>query len=506
MPFQDGPTLNESLLSFENKEPSARDRIEKTRAIGLLLIDALDQLANGEAVSEERVNRQHLDLSPNNIILTPRSHQLKFIDLGPNNLYSRQVGIIEHDDSAYVAPEIKNRGKSPVADVYSLGIILIRIMCGYAPRDGRVPDLIWDISPSLARFLEDLVDEDHKKRLLLVKPNAEEPFSYGPLKSFFIYTVRLVTAEPEVSTTSKGRWLVRLLPSSRGLSAQCKRWLLSRQPHEGSNGQESYLLFFTLWATFCWWFIFSRTALYSIGGLVTLQFHRPPRGVLLAADIICFNQGLIAAKYYSAVLGQLTVRKIPGMLARTTEIAIRSMAFIALPITVLSVIWKPWLWAWSIAIGSLLVVLANWLMLTLAERIYRAGRKGNLSVVPADAKLRARGFEQWWWTMLLYAFVLGVIALGLQVHWMRDTGAYVFGLTLISIGIHYLSKFVVAGSAVRGGLARAFCAAERINILSQREPLDADFWPPRLINRQSRELSGEVRAEFKSFLSPDVSQ
>jgi hypothetical protein len=56
----------------------------------------------------------------------------------------------------------------------------------------------------------------------------------------------------------------------------------------------------------------------------------------LAADIICFNQGLIGAKYYSAILGNLTVWKIPGPLAKTTEIFLRSMSVVALTVTIVS--------------------------------------------------------------------------------------------------------------------------------------------------------------------------
>jgi len=56
----------------------------------------------------------------------------------------------------------------------------------------------------------------------------------------------------------------------------------------------------------------------------------------------------------------------------------------------------------------------------------------------------------------------------------------VFGITVVSVGIHYLSKFVGAGHAVRGGLARAFSTGERIAILHARGDVDHGHWPPRL--------------------------
>jgi hypothetical protein len=505
MPFQEGNTLYEELADFErgSKKRSARERVDKALSTGKMLIKTLDLLAKGDEITGDQRQRQHQDLSPGNIILAP-DDQVRLIDLGPNHLYTRQIGITEHDDAAYVAPEIKNQGWSEVADVYSLGIILIRIICGYAPRDGRVPDEVWNISPTLARLIEDLVEADPAKRLLLIQHVPDTPFGYGPLGELFDYTAEVVTRDPDISVAVRIRWATRLLPSSREWRTQLGRWQASRRRHTSDAPRESYLLLFTLIATLSWWFIFIVTA--AISGQALLTGHglglSGNRGQLVA-DIICFNQGLIGAKYYSAILGNLTVRRIPGPLAKTTEVFIRWMSVVALPITIVSAIWKPWLWAWSIAAGAVVVVVANWLMLVLAQRIYRAGVSNHLSVVPPDAQLNARGFEQWWWTMLLYAVVLAVIALGLQLHWMRDTTAYVFGLTVISIGIHYLSKFVAAGPAVRGGLARAFGTGERLLILQERGvgPKDLEDWPPRLATGKLGKLIKQAWAELESVLT-----
>ena len=102
--------------------------------------------------------------------------------------------------------------------------------------------------------------------------------------------------------------------------------------------------------------------------------------------------------------------------------------------------------------------------------------------------------------MLLYAVVLAVIALGLQLHWLKDTGAYVFGLTVISVGIHYLSKFVAAGPGVRGGLGRVFCAGERLVLLHARGAVLED-WPPRLATGGLSRLVKEAAPELESLLT-----
>jgi len=204
MPFQDGLTLAEQLAELEAppinhaRGHSPADRVTKARDIARHLTTALHQLAGGQPVDTTHPNRQHLDLSPSNILLEPGSNEIRFIDLGVNHLYSRQVGIAEHDDSVFTAPEIKNQGSSATADAYSVGIILIRILAGYAPRDGRVPTKVWKISPLLARALDDLIEEDFRRRLLL--RSEKEEFSFAALGALLDHTFELAMTEPEAST------------------------------------------------------------------------------------------------------------------------------------------------------------------------------------------------------------------------------------------------------------------------------------------------------------------
>ena len=115
--------------------------------------------------------------------------------------------------------------------------------------------------------------------------------------------------------------------------------------------------------------------------------------------------------------------------------------------------------------GALLVALANFFTLRLARRLMSEGADV-FSTVPKNYILPG-GYGQWWWTMALYAVVIAVIAAGLSGGWLQDQGAYVFGLLLITFGIHYLSKCALAGPTVRGGLARAFVTGERLQSLER---------------------------------------
>jgi serine/threonine protein kinase len=466
MPYLEGPTLFEYMEGAGDQDASsAHARIGRARHISETLVPALRQLGG-----------QHLDLSPSNVILSG-SAGASLIDLGVNYLYTRQVGIAEHDDSVYVAPEVKNRDQSNnKADVYSLGIILIEALSGQAPRDGRVPDSVYEMSPVLGMTLEDLIEENPDSRLLLMSRNASYSFDdlFGELRGYLKEAFESVEREPVASASRFRRLTARYAPASRELGTQFAKWRDQRAQEQHSDA--AYLLLYSLVASVSWWFIAARTGLPEITDFVAELPHRPAWPT--AAAVIAFAQGLMAAKYYQSILARLTVRSLPGRLARVTELAMRSMTVVALPTTLFAVSWRPSLWPWMTAIGAAAVAVTNLLTNILANRLFELGREARLSTMPPEDRPLPRGYEQWWWTMLIYAMVIAVIAVGLQEGWMQDEWAYVFGLLVINLGIHYVSKAALSGAAIRGGLARAFAAGERLRILHAGHKLDKERWPP----------------------------
>jgi serine/threonine protein kinase len=482
MPFQEGSTLFDYLQLSEDDGASAPHvRIQRAQHVATALVTALGHLAAEPREGQSPPANKHLDLSPSNVILTS-SGEARLIDLGVNHLYTRQVGIAEHDDSVYVAPEVKNRGGFLLkADVYSLGIILIESLSGLVPRDGRVPDSVYEMSPVLGMTLEDLIEEDPDKRLLLLP--ADGDFSYDRLGNYLDEAFESVAKEPIASESRFDRRYARFAPASRELRTQYDKWQSQRK--SAKNSDSSYLLFYSLLASIAWWFIAARTSVPEITDFVA-DFPRLPAWPTAAA-VIAFGQGLLAAKYYQSILARLTVRSLPGALARVTEVTMRFMTVVALPTTLFAVIWRPSLWAWLVALGAAVAATTNFLTNVLANRLFDLGRSARLSTVPPADRPLPRGYEQWWWTMLLYALVIAVIAAGLQEGWMHDEGAYVFGLLVINIGIHYISKCVLAGPAIRGGLARSFAAGERLRIMHESGRLETEPWPPRFRQQRVRD-------------------
>lgn len=464
MDFQEGPTLAEYLAGRVFADPI--DRVETARNVARLLTRALHRLAVGARFEVLDRGRQHLDLSPSNIILVDDDRELRFIDLGVNHLYSRQLGMAEHDDSVYVAPEVKNRSPDVrLSDVYSLGVILTEILAGTPPRDGRVPSRVWEMSPVLARTLDDLLELDPTKRLVLpTRGNA--PADLDALEAELSRVFARALTDRALQARGRGRIWARLTPTSREVANQYSQYKESRRLGRVARF-DTYLLFFSVVASACWWFIAAKTALFKLDDVVTGELDELPSGTELAADLIAFSQGLVAAKYYQSILARLTTRGL-GVEGWVTEVVVRSMSVVALSTTMLAVFWRPSMWAWSCALGAVLVALANLLTLRIGDRQLRQAH-GVLSSAGTDESAAQRGYEQWWWTMLLYAVVIMVIASGLEFGFLEDEGAYVFGLLLITVGIHYIAKLVLAGPAVRGGLAHAFAVGERYRII-RREP------------------------------------
>jgi hypothetical protein len=472
MPYQFGSTLAEYYAVQNFDERTSFKQIAFAREIVLKLAVALDALSGGVPLRRISSTHQHLDLSPSNIIMAPgiasgEGPSVKFIDLGQNYLYTRQIGMADHDDAAYVAPEVKNRGHKPSSDLFSLAIITIEMLSGIKARDGLVPDAVYEISPAIGRLLDDMLDDDADKRLLLVSHDGGINFSdvTGHLQETF----DLVEHEPVASDSAVERRWAQWAPASHEVaSLVVTLWALRNQEgRKQLRDQVRYLAFMSLISSAVWWYIFTRCALFHFDAFVTGDWPALPHGQFLYASVIGFSQGMIASKFYQTILSRLTLLNVGFPMSLTTEFAMRLMTVVALPTTLLAVSWRPSLWAWTCALGAGLVAATNLLMLRMAVRLSFSGRH-QFSTVPRLGRQVPGGFEQWWWTMLTYAFVIVIIAVGLQTGWMRDAPAYVIGLLVINFAIHYASKCVIAGSAVRGGLARAFATGERLSALERR--------------------------------------
>ncbi|KAJ3315409.1 hypothetical protein HDV04_002951 [Boothiomyces sp. JEL0838] len=116
------------LLDYITKHGKMDDTKSKTQRIFQQIVEAVGKC--------HEKNFAHRDLKLENILLTEHAN-IKLIDFGftrglDDNLLETYCG-----SSAYAAPEIINGQKysGPEADIWSLGIILYTMVCGYLPFD-----------------------------------------------------------------------------------------------------------------------------------------------------------------------------------------------------------------------------------------------------------------------------------------------------------------------------------------------------------------------------------
>ena len=92
-------------------------------------------------------NIVHRDLKPENILLDDNTKEMliKIIDWGCAVSFSTGKKLSEADGTAYyIAPEVLKESYDEKCDVWSVGVILYIMLCGYPPFNGTTDDEIFD--------------------------------------------------------------------------------------------------------------------------------------------------------------------------------------------------------------------------------------------------------------------------------------------------------------------------------------------------------------------------
>ncbi len=126
-------------------------------------------------------------------------------------------------------------------------------------------------------------------------------------------------------------------------------------------------------------------------------------------------------------------------------------------------------WPIGTAIGMTGVFLMNWACSAFCKHAIEQARQNEtrLSTVP-DRHRQVTGlamFYDWTPSMLFYALFVWPTAVLIYTRVLKDELVYAAGVFVVNVGLFYIVKCSKNGAAVRGGLARAFLAAERLRHL-----------------------------------------
>ncbi|WNI18773.1 hypothetical protein [Actinacidiphila sp. ITFR-21] len=515
MDFVEGRTLaetvrEESVVEANGAGDFRRLRLDRLEEKGVLLFDALDELQRiaRDNRSRDQFTGVHADLSPSNIIVSDGDGTFKLIDLGRNYLYTHTITGTTGVDYSYIAPEVKAGGNEIArADLYSLGQLLILIGCGRTSTDSVVPDIFYMRAMLLARFIEDLIDADPARRLLIFDTAAGPDFSFGRLKSVFLAELEMVRAAEGGSTELRVRsgWralgeLLRPLAGDPG-----REWRLWRMRRRQSAHHIPNRALFTHWLL-AWSFI--AAVIWTITNSVVItwllrdldlswgnrlvelvqhlshdptglpvvdtwrhgDYRLPDWKANLPERLVGFSYALAAPKYYEMLFSGLTPLVLgrrsgaTSWLALAAEAVMRMMAVVPCGLVLAATLIEPRWWPINSALGQTVLCAANYLALAFIRAVIARSRKLGLSTVPGDdSKITGlSSFAQWAPTSLFYAVVVWTIGILIYLRLLHDVYVYALAVTATNIFLFYVIKCGIGGPMIRVAMVRTCLAAERV--------------------------------------------
>jgi hypothetical protein len=507
MDFVPGRTLAELLRDRPAREPKREilrpldvDRLE---LLGTALFRALAEL--------EDEGRHHDDLAPSNIIAeeTGGAIRMRLIDLGVNHLHTGALGGALQGDALYVAPEVRVEGSGDErAELYSLGLVLITVAGIDLNPDGTVPDQFYVASTGLARLLEDLVDVDPERRLLVsgVEPGRNR---FRQLHTLFANEIEVLR---EIERTAPTGWIAKLRSFSPGIGtvSRQRRIRKVRQDQAGREGGSPHLARakrLMAWAVLCSVLLWCATAIIMTWWardlniswtakwleLLNNVFNRSGPGIVFfddvrAADyaipdlwgsfpsrIVTATFALVSLRMYLNIFAELTPasalprRGMRRFRSAACAVAIRSQA-ILFPLYALfpTLVQRDW-WPLFTQVGIFTMAVIISVCLWFAGDAYRSARGAGLSTVPSAATVSRGRLVAWQPILLLYCVPILVIGTLLQFDLLEDELVYACFVSLINIAIFYFKSAGTDAPYVRMELSRAFLAAERLDHLEARE-------------------------------------
>jgi len=126
----------------------------------------------------------HRDIKPENLLINEETKELKIVDFGLSNIYTNSNNNLLESacgSPSYAAPEMLNGEKyrAPPVDIWSSGIVLYAMLCGYLPFEDDDNDILYDkickgkftipnhVSEKARDLLHKILVTDPKKRLTI---------------------------------------------------------------------------------------------------------------------------------------------------------------------------------------------------------------------------------------------------------------------------------------------------------------------------------------------------
>jgi len=497
---------------------TSRLRIDLIEKFGKELFLALTDL--------EKLGIQHGDLTPNNIMVVTTDdgrESMRLIDLGVNYLYLHNMPGRDGADAAYIAPEVRAIGRHADSmqlvnvpqpgteeprrsDLYSLGQILVQLGCGKPDLRGTVPDIFYAEAPLVARFIEDLLDRNPGRRLLIFGPKCGDSGSlYSRLWDHLCEEVEAVKAAQSEKIAAHGtQWWAELAdlrqPLAGALGRRLRLWQVRRKQNlyrdSGRNMRVRWLLFWSALSALTWTATSTLIIMWTLRNtgwdwdnqiIVLLQkafsaspdefpvldqlraadYEIPSGTTALALGLLGLSFTLVGVKYYQSMFADITPMVIgyrSGPLTRRAlgmEIGMRIWTFAPFFMILTPLLVQPKWWLLSSALGMTFVTLSNWLASSFGRAALARAREAGLSTVPEYVSGLST-YYSWLPGNVFYAAFLWSIGVLLYLDLAQDAMIYVVLVGAVNVIQLYGIKCSIQGPDVRAGLGRACITAERL--------------------------------------------
>jgi hypothetical protein len=187
----------------------------------------------------------------------------------------------------------------------------------------------------------------------------------------------------------------------------------------------------------------------------------------LPGRLVALTFGLTAVTYYVNNFAMLAPRRLGSRLGKASDAAMRATA-IGLTVPILwALVYDPQAWPLCSGIGTLLVVLNNYLALQFAERANDVGARFSTSGL-SGKRFVEEGFKEWWTQMGSYSLAMIGIGVLLLTRAAHDEPIYAVLVVFINVLKMYRLNCVRMAPQVRGSLSRDIFTLRRSGRLAER--------------------------------------
>jgi len=523
-------TANLARIISDRRRSEAAESVslESMLTMGTSLFRAMEDLrAIGHEWSSDEIENSsptpssvHGDLTPSNIIVDDSANiSFTLIDLGRNYFYTLSMTGYGGTDSIFVAPEVRKDVRSiRVADVYSIGQLLQYIATGGILPAQIVVDGLYQTIPLIARFVEDMIQENPRYRLSIFRaPDMLDGIDYEVFGNLFREEVKAVISASEYGHAYGTGGFVDTLrdiatPTDGAVRRQFDLWRARRAVDKVRDAEvRTYTTALFGWSalsalvgaivglTVVMWFL--RDAQWTWSGHIVeiwsrltggkgsnfpgldrvraADYHVPDLSANWPARLVGISYVLVGTKFYQNIFaGQMPLlgRRpgLPGRRALRAEIFMRTITLTSGVLVILITLYEARFWPIASAIGQTIIAFANLAIFRFAVKSIDEAREEGISTA-GERGSRLAGlisFGEWvpaafFWAAIVW-FIGSLIYLGV----LHDVGAYAVGVASTNLFLFYVVKCGgESGRDIRIALSRACNAAERVRIMNPSEVL-----------------------------------